>query len=198
MNRRVQWFRRISLAVFTLTALVVLGIPSSQAVAIVPAPNNRCGPAGVNPGCAGKGALLVPQATTAGTSTRTCYEFDTTATTAGPFGVDVIGGFPNDVWFRLKAPHCPGKRIVINTSGSTYTAETFLVTQGGGLAFFLCDVTCDAIAGNAFFDIDFVVNSGSGNFNLTIPLSLAGRDFYTLVNGGGSGVLRYCVTTACP
>jgi hypothetical protein len=199
MRKSTRLFSKLGLVIVAFAALVVLGIPTSQAVVPVPAPNDRCGPdlPGADP-CDGVGALTVPQATASGTSTRTCYEFITTATTAGPVGIDVVGGFVNDVWFRLAGPHCPGKRVIINTSGSTYTASSFLTTEGGGLPFYVCDTTCDAIAGNPFFDIDVVVSSGSGNFNLTISPALAGRDIYFLVNGGGSGLLRYCVTTLCP
>lgn len=197
--KKSQFFYRMSLVVFSLASLILLGLPTSQALVIVPAPNNRCGPKAGGGACTAVGALDVPQAVTPGTQVRQCYEFDTSATTAGPLNVDVVGGFPNDVWFRFPGPHCPGKRIVINTSGSTYTASSFLLTQGGGsVPFYLCDVTCTSVAGNAYFASDVVVNSASGNYNITIPASLAARNFFTLVNGGGSGVLRYCVTTACP
>jgi len=180
------------------TRLVILAVPPSQAQrGGDPAPNDRCGPKGVNPGCAMTGAELVPQATTPGTQSRTCYDFDTTATTAGPFGTDVVGGFVNDVWFRLAAPHCPGKRVVVNAAGSTYAVSMFLLSEGGGLPFFVCDVTCDAIAGNSFFDSDFVIALGDA-VNFTVGPAIAGRDLYFLVNGGGSGALRFCVTTACP
>ncbi|MBI3950115.1 MAG: hypothetical protein HY314_06640 [Acidobacteria bacterium] len=198
MSKRVRYLRKISLAILALAALVVLGVPSSQAVAPVPAPNDRCGPdlPGVDP-CDGIGALTVPQATTPGTQTRQCFEFDTTGTTSGPFGVDVVGGFVNDVWFRLAGPHCAGKRIVVNMVGSTYPARAFVVTEGGGFPFFVCDVTCDNIAGNSFFDSDIVLGPAAA-YNLTIPASLSGRDFYWLTDGGGSGILRICFTTACP
>lgn len=102
--KRSQFFYRMSLVVFSLAALIVLGLPTSQALVIVPAPNDRCGPKAGGGACTAVGALDVPQATAPGTQVRQCYEFDISNATEGPVGVDVRdgpGGFPNDVWFRL-------------------------------------------------------------------------------------------------
>jgi hypothetical protein len=112
--------------------------------------------------------------------------------------VDVIGGFPSDVWFRLPGPHCPGKTITSSALGNTFTPSLFLVTEGGGMPFFVCDVTCDDIAGNPFFDSDVVIADADGQFVYAVPASQAGRDFYFLVNAGGGGFLQFCVTTTCP
>jgi hypothetical protein len=197
-----SYWQKISLVVLSLVALVILGLPSTQAVAVDVATNDRCGPR-TGAGCETTGALDVPQAAVSGRQYRQCYSFDVANATAGPYDVDVVGttdpiAWPADVWFRLPGPHCYGKRVIITTGGSTYTPESYLVTAGGGSPWYICDTTCDNVAGNSFFDDDVVSSSATGNYNVTLGSGLANRDIYVMVKAQPGGLLRYCVTTACP
>jgi hypothetical protein len=198
MRKRPQLIRKMSLLVFALASLVVLGLPSGQAGVLVQATNDRCGPQAGGGLCTTTGALDVATAVGSGDEERQSFEFETANVTAGPLGIDVVGGFPKDVWFRLPGPHCPGKRLIISTRGSTHGAAFFIVTEGGGLPFFVCDSTCDSVAGNPFFDIDVVISVPGGFSNFTIPPAQAGRDFYLLVDAGnGNQTLRLAVSSGC-
>lgn len=181
--------KTLSLLAFVVSAMVLLIIPTTQAQAPVPAPNDRC----ANPQ-----DVAVPIGTPR-SSARQCFFFDTSAATAGPIGADVVRDLDdtNDVWFRIMPP-CAPMNVFVAATASSYPTEITVVTVGGGSPFFVCDTDLDG-TGENFFDSDFVLLGGSV-VQHTIGATLAGRDFYYLVTDAAQvtgGLLRVCFTTAC-
>lgn len=142
--------------------------------------------------------IAVPQPSGAPRSTsRQCYEIDTTGATAGPLNCDVVGGNISflDTWYKVSAPHpCASMTVQVVAQNARQPAPMFRYTRGG-TPFYFAEVPCGSACSNPFFDSPRTFDS-SGRTTFTFTASNASRDLYFEVNAGG--LQAVCFTFLCP